>query len=349
VHQTQRWLSGVLPLGVSAWWRINTNSTTSTTLTEVTEENIMRQEGARIRAVFLLMAIGTAGQHALAATYNVNCDKHEHIGKALRVFASAHPHGPNTINVTGVCRGNFVIQSMDRLTLMTKNGASLTDRSGGTLPVVDIEDSQKVTLQGFTINGGAQGILCSTASLCYLTDNTIQGPGHFGINVIKGSRAFLESNVIQDWDRGAFLDSGGQVFSSDDVFQSNGGSALVILAAAYFESLNSKFDNNGVGIDAGGTLTLRGGTISGNSSDGIRLLSGKAVFLGPTITGNGGVGVHLEDGAFAGFLAASITGNLSGLDVDCEPQFPITRFIDRTGAITNCVEPASAAQREALK
>src|SRR5437667_12634416 len=30
------------------------------------------------------------------------------------------------------------------------------------------------------------------------------------------------------------------------------------------------------------------------------------------VSGNGGVGVHLEDGAFAGVLAASITGNLSG-------------------------------------
>jgi hypothetical protein len=238
---------------------------------------------------------------------------------------------------------------MDRLTLIARKGASITDRSGGTLAVVDIEDSQKVTLQGFTINGGAQGILCDTASLCYLTGNTIQGPGKFGINVIKGSRAFLESNVIEDWGRGAFIDSGAQVFSSNDVFQRNDGSALVVLAAAYFESLNSRFDNNGVGIDAGGTLTLNGGTISGNIIDGIRLLSGKAVFLGPTITGNGGVGVHLEDGAFAGFLAASITGNLSGLDVDCAPQFPITRFIERTGAITNCVEPASAAQRETLK
>jgi len=309
----------------------------------------MRQ-GARICALFLPVVIGAAGQYAQAATFNVNCDKNEHIAKALRVLASANPHGPNTINVTGVCRGNFVIQSMDRLTLITKNGASLTDRSGGTLPVVDIEDSQKVTLQGFTINGGGErGVECSTASICYLTGNRIQGPGGFGINVIKGSRTFLESNVIEDWGRGAFLDSGGQVFSSNDIFQRNGGSALVILAAAYFESLNSKFDNNGVGIDAGGTLTLRGGTVSGNSSDGIRLLSGKAVFLGPTITGNGGVGVHLEDGAFGGFLAASITGNLSGLDVDCEPQFPITRFIDRTGAITNCVEPASKAQRETLK
>ena len=308
----------------------------------------MRQ-AVRILALFLLMAIGAAGRYAQAATYNVNCDKHEHIGKALRVLASANPHGPNTINVSGACSGNFVIQGMDRLTLTAKNGASLTDRSSGSLAVVDIEDSQRITLQRFTINGGAQGILCNTASLCYLTGNTIQGPGHFGINVIKGSRVFLESNVIKDWDRGAFIDSGGQVFSSNDVFQNNGGSALVVLAAAYFESTNSKFDNNGVGIDAGGTLTLSGGTISGNTFDGIRLLSGKAVFLGPTITGNGGVGVHLEDGAFAGFLAASITGNLSGLDVDCEPQFPITRFIDRTGAITNCVEPASAAQRETLK
>jgi len=308
----------------------------------------MRQR-ARFFAFFLWVAIGAASQCAQAANLTVNCDKKETIHKAVKLLATANPQGPNTITVSGSCRENILIQSMDRLTLTTKTGASITDRSGGSLAVVEIEDSQRVTLQGFTINGGAQGILSNTASLCYLTGNTIQGPGRFGINVIKGSRAFLESNMIEDWGRGAFVDSGGQVFSSNDVFQRNGGSALVILAAAYFESLNSKFDNNGVGIDAGGTLTLRGGTISGNNSDGIRLLSGKAVFLGPTITGNGGVGVHLEDGAFAGFLAANITGNLGGLDVDCAPQFPITRFIDRTGAITNCVEPANKSQLKDLE
>src|SRR5213080_217513 len=304
------------------------------------------KQRARFLVFLLLVTIGGAVRRAEAVDLDVNCDGHHSIRRALHMLARINPQGPNTITVSGDCKGNFLIKGMDRLTLITRKGASITDSSNGSLAVVDIEGSQKVTLQGFTINGGAQGILCNTASLCYLTGNTIQGPGRFGVNVIRGSRAFLESNVIEDWGRGAFIDSGAQVFSSNDVFQSNGGSALVVLAAAYFESLNSKFDNNGVGIDAGGTLTLRGGTISGNSSDGIRLLSGKAVFLGPTITGNGGVGIHLEDGAFAGFLAASITGNLSGLDVDCEPQFPITRFIDRTGAITNCVEPASAAQRE---
>jgi hypothetical protein len=255
--------------------------------------------------------------------------------------------------ISGSCKGNFVIQSMDRLTLITKKGASITDRSKGTLAVVDIEDSRSVTVQGFTINGGAQGILCNTASVCYLTGNKIQGPaGGFGVDVVRGSRAFLESNVIQNWARGAFIDRSAEVFSSNDVFQGNGGSAIVVINRSYFESLNSSLDNNGLGIEAGGSgVFLAGGTISGNSSDGIRVLAAsEAIFSGPTITANGGFGVKVKDGSFAGFLAASITGNLSGLDVECAPQFPITRFLDRTGGITNCVESAAnTAPRQTTK
>jgi hypothetical protein len=75
-----------------------------------------------------------------------------------------------------------------------------------------------------------------------------------------------------------------------------------------------------------------------------------AVFRdGTTVTGNGGEGVHLEDASFAGFQSATVTGNLSGLDVDCAPQFTITHFVARTGGITNCVEPASNSQRKTLE
>ena len=56
----------------------------------------MRQR-ATVFAFFLLVAIGAAGQHAQAANLSVNCDKHECIGKALRLLASANPQGPNTI------------------------------------------------------------------------------------------------------------------------------------------------------------------------------------------------------------------------------------------------------------
>jgi len=45
------------------------------------------------------------------------------------------------------------IRDLDRLTLITKNGASITDSSNGSLAVVDIQDSRSVRLQGFTING----------------------------------------------------------------------------------------------------------------------------------------------------------------------------------------------------
>ena len=303
---------------------------------------------ASVFTLFLLVALSAASQYAQAVSLRVDCDKHDSISKVLHLLAKANPQGPNRVTVSGSCEGNLVIKSMDRLTLITLTGASITDRSNGTLAVVDIEDSQKVALQGFTINGGAQGILCSTASLCYLTGNTIQGPGHFGVNVLKGSRAFLESNVIQNWGRGAFI-TGAQVFSSNDVFQGNGGSGIAALVGSYFESLNSTFDNNGDGIEAAGVMVLNGGTVSDNSRIGVRMLGGNVVFQGPTITGNGGVGVHLEDGAFAGFLAANITGNLGGLDIECTPQFPITRFVDRTGGITNCVESASSSRQKAVQ
>src|SRR6185437_206025 len=287
---------------------------------------------ASVFTLFLLVALSAVSQYAQAVSLRVDCDKHESISKVLHLLAKANPQGPNTLTVSGACQENIVIRGMDRLTLITRNGASITDRSNGSLAVVDIEDSQKVILQGFTINGGDRGVVCNTASLCYLTGNTIQGPGHFGVNVLGGARAFLASNVIQHWGRGAFI-TGAQVFSSNDVFQGNGGSGIAALVGSYFESLNSTFDNNGDGIEAAGAMLLNGGTVSGNSGIGVRMLGANVAFQGPTITGNGGVGVHLEDGAFAGFLAANITGNLSGLDIDCAPQFPITRFIDRTGGI----------------
>jgi hypothetical protein len=304
----------------------------------------MRQR-ARVLAFFLLVAIGAASRGAQAANLSVNCDKHESIRKALHLLATTNPQGPNTITVSGSCKGNFVIKSMGRLTLITKKGASITDRSNGSLAVVDIEDSHSVTVQGFTING--EGVLCNTASVCYLTGNTIQGGG---VGVNGGSRSFLESNVIQNTGRGSMVSDGSQMFSSNDVFQGNG-QGVVVLFGAFFEESNSSFLNNFVGIEVGGsTVDLRGGTISGSGGDGMILLGGSgAVFRGPTITGNGGVGVHLEDGSFAGFLGANITGNLSGLDVDCAPQFPITRFVDRTGGITNCVEPASDSKLKAVE
>jgi Right handed beta helix region len=309
----------------------------------------MRQR-ARFFAFFLLVAIGAASQCAQAANLNVNCDKKETIRKTLRLLAKTNPQGPNTVSVLGSCRENLLIQSMDRLTLITKEGASITDRSNGSLAVVDIEDSHSVTLQGFTIDGGGAGVNCGSASVCYLTGNTIQDGGT-GVGVGGGSHAFLESNVIQNTGFSTVSD-GSQMFSSNDVFQGNAGLGIEVAEGAYFVTSNSSFLNNGIGILAGASnLLLHGGTISGSVGNGMTLLGGSTAAFrdGTTVTGNGGDGVHLEDASFAGFVSATVTGNLSGLDVNCAPQFTITHFVARTGGITNCVEPASKSQLKDLK
>jgi len=107
-----------------------------------------------------------------------------------------------------------------------------------------------------------------------------------------------------------------------------------------------------VGIEAGGSGVFLGGsgTVSGNTSDGIRVLAASEVIVqGPTINANGGAGVLIMDSSFAGFLAANVTGNLSGLDIDCEPQFSTARLVDGTGGISNCADPTSKSPLKDLK
>jgi hypothetical protein len=303
------------------------------------EENIMRQR-TRILALILTAAIGVAGQYAWAANLTVNCDRKETIHKAVRLLADSNPQGPNTITVSGSCRENISIQSMDRLTLLTKKGASITDRSNGTLGVVAISDSHSVTLQGFTINGGLVGVGCYTASACYLTGNTVQASA-IGIQAGGGSRTFLESNVIQNNTFvGSSVEDGSQMFSSNDIFQGNPAQGITVNGA--FAASNSSFLNNGGGILAvASNLRLQGVTVSGSIGNGMTMRAGSTALFqgGATVTGNGGDGIHLEDASFAGFQSAIVTGNLSGLDVNCAPQFTITHFVARTGGITNCIEP----------
>lgn len=308
----------------------------------------MRQR-TTVFAIFLLAAMGAAGQSAEAANLKVNCGKKETIRESLKLLAVAHPQGPNTISVVGSCTENILIQSVDRLTLIAKNGASITDGSNGNSPVVDIEDSHSVTLQGFTISGGSAGVSCGTSSVCYLTGNAVQDVLGVGVSVSGGSHAFLESNVIQNSaGAGATASDGSQMFSSNDVFQGNAAQGVSVGAGAYFVASNSNFLNNGLGILAvASNLLLHGGTISGSIGNGMTLLAGSTAVLrdSTTVTGNGGEGVHLEDASFAGFQSANVTGNSGGLDVDCAPQFTITHFVERTGGSTNCVEPSSAALR----
>src|ERR1700736_4678854 len=105
----------------------------------------------KLLAGLVLMAAAAAA-HAL--TLKVNCGQKfglTTIGAAIKVIQSFEQPKPVTILVSGSCRENLVIQSIDRLTLTAVNGASITDASGGKLDVILIQDSRDVSINGFSI------------------------------------------------------------------------------------------------------------------------------------------------------------------------------------------------------
>src|SRR5499427_944126 len=149
-------------------------------------------------SLLVLMSAGTVR----AATLYVNCGAKEglhSIGAALQSLQ--HVPGPSTINVSGACHENVVIQSLDRITLNAAQGASINDVSGGTLVTVTIDDSRDVAINGFTINGGAGGadaVDCQTGSVCRLNGNAIQrAVNGYGVGVYF-SQVFLDGGTLQN-------------------------------------------------------------------------------------------------------------------------------------------------------
>jgi len=301
---------------------------------------------ARLLAAVALVAAATA---AHAGTLRVNCGGHvglTSIRAALRVL----PPGPTTIQVSGNCRENLLIQSIDRLTLTALNGASISDASGGTLSVVDIEDSRDVTIRGFVINAGADGIsgangvVCGDSSVCRLSGNTIQGATDgSGFIIFGASTAVIDGDILQG-------NAGGLgVFSASAVrgifTARNNSEGARVVRNSYLNVVDCNVSNNaeaGITVRGNATLNLNNCSVSSNGGNGIVLQWGAFGGLGTsTITGNGNVGVEISDLSFATFDTDVITGNQGGTDVACNPQYPATLFAasEIGGGTTNCIEP----------
>jgi hypothetical protein len=287
---------------------------------------------------------------ANAATLNVHCGQKEgitSIGAAIKLL-QAHPllDDSNTITVTGNCQENVVIQGLGRLTLNAVNGASITDASGGATDVLQVINASIADVEGFTLNGS---VGCYSGSHCTFGSNIFQGSPGDGVLVTR-SYADLFGDLIQHCNgRGLVANAGSIVRTIDLKVQNCGAGATVIDGGnlTVFATNGSSFVNNsGDGIQGLAHSTLRindGVVIQANTGHGIRVESASEASLGSlAINNNGGDGVSIGDLAFVWFRGAAIvTGNLSGTDVDCRPQFSATRGAvgNIGGGTTNCVEP----------
>ncbi len=287
-----------------------------------------------------------------AETLRVNCDSDNglsRISKAINLLRKSGSEGPNTILVSGSCKENVVIQSVDNLTFTAQNGASISDRSHGNADVMDILDSRRVSINGFTIDGGANGVVCAGASLCRFSGNTVQGSLNYGV-IIVNSEATLTGDTLRNHAfRGLSIINGGQADADSITVQGNG-DGIVLNTRGTLVLSNSTVQGNqnrGILATTGSTIRLLASTVTANSGDGVRVQQSSQArfdsFAGPnSITNNGGAGVNLGDLSFAFFdVSGVVTGNAGGTDVVCNPQFSATRgaLTNLGGGTTNCVEP----------
>jgi hypothetical protein len=295
--------------------------------------------------VLLLM-----GSTANATTLWVNCSARSGLGSingALKTLKSSEVRGPATINVSGACRENVVIQGLDRLTLTAVNGASVSDASGGTLDVISIADSRDVAINGLTVNGSAgdgNGISCNDYSTCRLSGNVIQGRGNAGFAVYSQSQATLDGDTLQNNGvAGLQVRSGSTVRAGSRPFISRANGQGINIARQALAFVAAVIENNldqGVVVGIQSTFELTG-SITGNGSVGAHVREGSvARFTNATISGNAGAGVLVHDLSMVSFNGTTVTGNAGGAgDVVCNPQYPVTSGVVNTGGTTNCVEP----------
>jgi hypothetical protein len=301
----------------------------------------IRQFVSSAIAVGCLVALSVAAQ---GADLKVHCGGKGALSTINGALKLLNPAGPNTLFVSGTCNENVIISGFGRLTLIGR-AASITDASGGTGFVVDIEDSKDITLQGFTINGGNIGVFCFDFSVCRFAEDTIQGAS-VGVQVVQ-SRATFNSGTIQNNSNGLTSIESSSVRSNGGLLiQQNLSSGVVIASKGSFAAFGTTIQNNGGdGIESieGASLVVGGSTITGNLH-GATILGKSDAWFAPSnvITGNVVDGVVVRDVSFALFEPSStITGNGSGVDVSCQRQYPATRgaLTNIGGGTTNCVEP----------
>src|ERR1700740_147335 len=157
----------------------------------------MRDFTRPCRFTLVMIFAMTFCAYAQAANLKVNCNSTGALSTINGALKLLDPQGPNTLTVSGNCHENVVIQSFDRLTLIANPGVSINDASGGTADVIFIDDSQRIAIQGFTVNGGFVGIRCVSHSLCRFSGNTIQKAADDGVGIVR-SRAEFSGDIIQN-------------------------------------------------------------------------------------------------------------------------------------------------------
>lgn len=265
----------------------------------------------------------------------VDCDAGSTIGAAL---GRATPG--DSIIVSGTCTESvFVPAELVRITLDGQRQATIRHpgsgaRAGPASHTVFIR-GRAITISGFRITGGEDGIHLSGPAHAVIDRNVITQNRGRGIHVDKSSVAQIVDNTIADngavgiqitehsYARIGFLIPPDEIVRPNTIQNNDGGGILVERVSSAWIVGNTIAVNkgHGIAIDRGSEADIVANIINGNSGDAIDVSHNSGVNLqskgsprreGPNRTDptmrNGGVGIRCSIGGYVDGPLGTLTG-----------------------------------------
>jgi nitrous oxidase accessory protein NosD len=288
-----------------------------------------------------------AADHAFGqAPRPVDCSAGETIAAAVAV---AKPG--DILAVRGVCKETVIIPAeLTRVTLDGQGVATISHPTGISTPgpaahVVYIR-GRGITVSGFRILGGVDGVHLSGPAHAVIHGNVISANRGRGIHIDKGSVAQIYDNVVEKNDGGGihitessmarigFLIPPQPALQPNQI-RSNGSYGIFIERGSTARIVGNRIEVNtgaGVMVDRNSEADVAANTIGGNSGDGVVVTRNSGVNFfseregptdGPNLTDpaskNRGVAVRCEIGGYVAGPLGSLDGTAGrkGFDRTC--------------------------------
>jgi parallel beta-helix repeat protein len=288
---------------------------------------------ARTGRAALLIHLCLSTIYAEAATVKIDCDAGGTVAGGLNSLKPG-----DTLLVNGTCKEQVTIPTeISRITLDGQSKSTIQYPGSIVTPGVGhavFIRGNEITIKGFTVTGGRDGIHLSGPASAVIDGNAIVNNLR-GIHLDKGSVAQIINNMIEN-NRGAGIDISEQSYArigfiippsptlAPNTIQNNGGHGINIERGSSAWIVGNTINNNkgsGIAVNRSSQADIVANRINANGSDAITASHNAGVNLrsessprreGPNQTAstlkNGGVGIRCAIGGYVDGPLGTLVG-----------------------------------------
>jgi len=286
----------------------------------------------------LLAVLWSSALPVNAATVSVDCDAGNTITSAL---GSVKPG--DTVLVSGTCKEQVSIApEIVRITMDGQRKTTIQHPGGAAAsPHAVYIRGKEITIKGFTVTGGLDGIHLSGPASTVIDGNVVVKNAGRGIHIDKGSIARILNSTVQD-SGGIGIDITGASYAyigvliprvpalSPNTIRNNGGPGINIERSSGAWIVGNTISNNkesGIAVHRNAQADIIANVINANGGDAITVSHNGGVNLssetrrdGPNQTAsaqsNGGAGIKCMIGGYVEGPLGTLTGKRGAKEFD---------------------------------